>query len=907
MHRHWHLRIGTIVLALTLAPDAALAQVPRFEQTPYSLLSGLRSLSPTTRRTAAGGLSRFRKSREAYIALVNALLSDPDVSVRQAAATTLAKHGAKGRAQLARAAVCDPDPSTREGLADYGRRANIRCDKFGVEMGDAGPLPQAEAQLLRYAAHPVPATRRNAVKALARSRSAKGLRKVWNMASLDPVWKIRTFALSTVARSYRAKALSKVRYALTQDPDARVRAQAIRELATMRVRAAVKLIGASARVEQIPEMRVVAIRSLAKLKSKAAVRELISISEGHQNENTRAYAVRTLARLSKGNPKIKKVMARVLRNDRSGKVRAAALKALSTDMSDGACMARAANINDPHPAVRRALVSQLAKCKPKIARPALVKTTARDQDPEVRREAVKILVKLGAVKVKATLFSVLRGDSDEGVRRTALAAVLRLPRNMQHKVLAEVARSDSAAGLRASAVRGLSRLTSNMAVPALASVLARDREPQVRLAAARALSRYRDAQAYKALSKAASSDAAPEVRKAAARGAAKSPAQKAWVNSLLPQTIDPSAATRLNAIRKLLPLQVPRTYRALVSAMWKDQSSAVRTAVAKGFSDIDHPLCDVGLKVAHDTDSDGAVVRAVERATRKRFERLRRTIELASSNPDAAKRRAAVNSLRPSPFKQVRELLEKLLTKDDDPGVRLAAARVLVRYRDRRALQKLMQASQAELHAKTRQQKVKLYNGLRNEWAAARRALNLSTLMNRVRAPKLRQRVRAVRAMGVLRDRRAFATLQQAAKSNDPQVRFAAVVSLAVFGDVTVVPKSARTEKDPAAKQLLMQLNLLRSAPVDKVVATLQSEKKSELLVAMSAAAMKPSKQVVPWLVRIALVYPDKELRLVAAQTLALMDHPLSRWAILVASNHDASKKLRRRLWQWAVYADTQK
>lgn len=904
MYRHHRFLISLATITALLAPSTAGAQVPRFEQTPYSVLSGLRSLDVTTRRTSAASLARFRKNREAKKALIRALFTDPDVSVRQNVATSLSRMGTKARAALARAAICDPDPSTREGLADYGRRAKLRCDRFGVSMGDKGPVPAAEAMLIKYLGHPIPAMRRAAANNLIRMRSARGFQKIWIMASLDPVWKVRSFAMQMLTRSYRKKALPVVRHSLTQDPDARVRAQAIRELVTLRVRSGVKLIASSARVERIPDMRKVAIKSLAKIRTRMAVRELAALAEGHKEEDTRALALKWLASVKKFPKIVNQAMAHALRNDASGKVRAEALKALSTDMSDSACIARAESINDPHPAVRRALISQLSRCKASIARPALAKTVQKDQDATVRREAIMVLIKLGVAKAKGVIISALKSDRDTDVRQAALRAVKKLPKGARHGPLAYVATNDDEVDLRKAALVGLTKLSPLVAVPTLAQVLLKDKDMGVRLDAARALSRYRDAQAYKALTRAASSDPSTEVRQAAAAGAAKSPAQKAWIMGLLPQTIDPSASVRLRAIKKLCPLQAPRTYRALVRALWMDESSAVRTAVVKGFTVIDHPLADVGLKVAHDTDTDGAVVREVERSTRQKFQRLKKSLDRAGSDK-ASVRLTAVKTLNPSPFPQVRKLLERLVTKDDDAKVRLAAAVVLAKYQDKRALRKLMQASQSELHAKTRSRKTKMYNTLRGTWSSAKRALNIGTLLGKARSPKVREKVRALQALGILRDRRAFATLQAATKAANPRVRYAAVASLAIFGDVTIVPKFARTEKDPGAKKLLMQLNYLRSAPADKVVTALSSSKRDELLVAMNAVAMKPNKAAVPWLVRIALVNPNKELRLTAVQTLALSGHPLARWAILVASKHDASKKLRKKMWQWAVFADT--
>jgi hypothetical protein len=45
-------------------------------------------------------------------------------------------------------------------------------------------------------------------------------------------------------------------------------------------------------------------------------------------------------------------------------------------------------------------------------------------------------------------------------------------------------------------------------------------------------------------------------------------------------------------------------------------------------------------------------------------------------------------------------------------------------------------------------------------------------------------------------------------------------------------------------------------------------------------------------------------IRRAAARILVLYDNPLARWAIRVASRHDASPKLRREIWPWAVLAD---
>lgn len=898
MHRHLIL----LFFLAALLPGKSLAQVPRFEATPFDMLANLNSMDASTRRSAASGLAAFRKSPEALKALIKALYEDPDVSVRQSAATSLAKMGAKGKSALVYSAICDPDASTRRGLVDFGRRAKIRCDEHKVSLKGTDPLPSAQKELFAFLEHPSAATRHAAMKKVSKLNNKKGNKKIWVMATADPVWKIRARAVKVITKAYGKKALQVLRHTLTQDPDARVRSRALYGLGHIKAPQAAKLIASSARAEQIPEMQFAAIKALAKLANNAAIKELSRLAEAHSDEEIRAAAVKAMASMKGNRKRIKEIMAKVLRHDRSGEVRAAALKVLSSDSSDTACIARAESINDPHPAVRGALISQLAKCKPSIARPALKKAAKGDKDGKVRQEAAKVLIKMGASKSMGVLIYLLQRDRDVEVRKVILAAVSKLPKKAHMRVLADVAKNDPEVKLRLKAVKILAS-GSSKAVPALVHVLARDRETGVRLLAAKSLGRYKDAMAYKALTKAAASDPSADVRKAAASGAAKSPAQKAWVNSLLMQTIDPEVSVRLKAVAQLCKMHVPRTYSVLVRALWMDESPAVRVAVAKGFSDVDHPLIDVGLVVAHDTDDNGSIVRAVEKTQKQRFGRLNELLEKAKSE-NAKERKEAIKDIYPSPFKKVRAALEELVVKDDSPKVRRAAANELAKYKDRKALTKLMQASQGETHSKTRQRKIRLYTKLRKDWGAARRVLHLSKVMQQARSSDKVAKLRGLYALGILKDRRSYSVLQGALKSKMAEERYAAAVSMAIFGNMSVVAKVLAKEKDAKVKQRLIKLKILRKSP-DEVLTALISDNPSDVLAALHATAIKPNNRFVPAIVRIAMAHLDKEVRLAAVRTLVLHDYPLAHWAIRIASAYDAKKKIRKLMWAWAVFADS--
>ena len=898
------LAIPFLAASLLLAmPGVSSAQVPRFEKTPYAVLSGLRSLDPNARRSAASGLARFRKTSQAFKALYKTVLTDPDVSVRQTAATTLSKMGARSKSVLERVAVCDPDPATRDGLTSYSRAAGVRCDILDAPMGDSDPLPQDEKKMVAYLKHPVPATRKAAMKEVKRKRSARGFQVIWKMANNDPVWSLRAFALRIICDAYNKKALPVVKHTLTQDPDARVRAEALRNVANMKIPQAAKLISTSARVEVIPEVQLAAIKALAKRKDRKAVQELAGLAMTHKSEDARAAALDALGSLKGYKKYAKSIMSKMLKSDSSGKVRAAALKGLSTDSGDVACKARAARVNDPHPAVRQALVSQLARCDAAIARPALESVVRQDEEPKVRAEAAKVLVKLGAGESLKTLSMVLNGDSDAGVRRTCFNAILRLSDELKHGPLTDVIKNDSDVSMRRSAVHALSRMPSNMAVPGLVYALARDDDQEVRLEAAKALGRYSDALAYKVLTRAGKEDPSAEVRSVAARGAAKSPAQKAWVSALLPQTIDPDPNVRQKAVKQLCLLKTPRTFRALVRTLWVDESRAVQATVARGFADIDHPLIDVGLSVANATTDDAGLRREIAKAGQARNSRLDRVLQRLNSD-DASTRASAVDDLYPSPFKRSREALERLLDSDADGNVRRRAATGLYRYSDKQALKTLLAASRKETDSKVRAEIVRNYNALRKSWLAARRSLDMNKVISDLNASSVRKRSEAAYTLAPMKNRQAYTALKRATKSKDPEVRYAAVMALTVFGDLSILAAAKTAEKDKAIGQRYLALKMLKEGGSEKVIAALSSDNPDEVLMGIHAAAIKPAKEQVYWLVRVALSNLDKYYRLAAVRSLVLHDHSLAQWAIRVAASHDASKKMRSIMWKWAVWAD---
>lgn len=896
-------RIAKLAIVLVaLAAGRAQAQVPQYQQTPFSGLSGLQSMDANTRQASALALGKFRNNEGVINALIATLHHDPEVSVRQGAAAALSKMGGKARQALAYAGVCDPDSSIRSGLANYARRAKIQCHEAAKLPDTRAPLPQDEARLLPYLKHPSPATRLAAAKELIRLNSSRGQRAIWAMMTKDPAARVRGSAIRMLTRVFTKKLLPVLKFVLTRDPDSRVRMVGLEALAFLKDPASVTWLAASVKFEKLPKMQKAAVKALQLIGSRSAAQALSTICQSHENDETRAAAVTALDALKAYKGLARPVIARALAEDRSGKVRAAAMKALSTDHSSAACQARAGRVSDPDPDVRKAVVEQLAFCPAGIARPALVNVARSDREGAVRAAAVTLLVKAGPDKAKDTLLAVL-ADKERAVRLEALKGITKLPKKDQGQPLAEVAKRDPDPALRTVAVKRLASQESLIAVPALEVVLARDKDAEIRVRAAEALAAFKDAAAYRALRRAIEQDPSDKVRRVAAKSANKSPAQKAWVDGLLPQTIDSDANVRVKAVTQLCALQVPRTYRALVRALWVDENAAVRSAVAKCFADIDHPLIDIGLSVAHDTDQDAGTIRAVEQSQKQRVDRLTRQLDELKTG-GGAQRLEVIKQLQPSPNPQVRQVLEQRLLKDEEVTVRRAAAVAIFRYMDREALNKLLRASQAEPDLTLRRQVGQLYQRLRKAWAAGRRPLNINTLVTQLRSNDPKVAVWAAKTLGALKDRRAYDPLKQALKSEDASLRYVSAIALATFGDMNVIAETAQNEKNAQAKEQLIQLNFLAKAEPEKIIQALTSQNVGEVQRGLEACSVKTVNKAVPWIVRLALAHVSKGVRHAAVRTLVLYDLPLAQWAIRVAAQHDASTKLRRVLWQWAVYVD---
>lgn len=880
----------------------AWAQVPRLSDSPDTAITGLRSADASSRRAAVLSLAKFKNQEQVRNALAATLQQDADATVRRDAAAALTRMGPKAKKALAEAAICDPEPTIRTALASAARGAKVVCHLTPPAEAVSTALPSSESELLASLSHPWPGIRLAVVRALAAQKSSRGYQVIWTMASKDPVWSIRISSIRVLTRAFGARFSPVLQYALSQDPDARVRAVALEALGFTKDPKAVSLISASAKVEEESSVQRAAVTALSQIADGNALAALVEISETHKSDDTRAAAVEAMAGLRAHRASVQPLLARLLAQSKSGKVRAAALKGLSASFTNEACTARAERMKDPDANVRRAVVEQLARCAARIAKPPLVEAVRSDGDAGVRRAALELLLNARAPESQELAVSALQGDREAAIRKLALESLLKSSPKGRVLPLEAVAKADPDPALRALAAQGLSKFPTPTAATTLAAVVTKDSSVPVRLQAVKVLAQLDDAAAFSVLQRVATKDSSAEVRKAAATGAAQSPAQRAWVEGLLTQTLDQEPEVRIKALSQLCTLMLPRAHRALLVALWSDADARVRTTAAKCFGDFDHPVVDIALSVAHSTDTDPEVIRTIEDSQRQRVDRMTRLLG-QFSQADPAKRIEATQTLARSPNPKVREAIERLLTKDDSPAVRKEAARAVALYRDNRALQKLMQASQTDAEGAIRQQSTSLYNRLREAWAAARNDHNINSLLLQLTSNDPEARLRAAGVLGSLRDKRAYNYLRSAAAATDARLRFAATIALAV-GDSRWIAQAARLEKDPPTRERFIQVKFLLGTTPDKVIAALSSKTTDEVMRGIEAAAIKPNPNLVPWLIQAALLNLDAGVREAAVRALVLYNQPLAQWAIRIAAEQDSSKINRKLMWQWAVHVD---
>lgn len=888
------------ITGLLFGAIQAHGQVPRFENDTEGYLRGLRRLDPLKRRQALATLNGKRIDDKLVQALVERMREDVDPAVRAAAATLLVQRRSAAPA-IAYAAVCDPNAKLRSTLAPYADKQLV-CHQSPA-MAQPAPLPPERGATFGYLLHPSAVTRLLALRKLARTDLARIKATVWRLAGQDPFWEFRRDALRLLVTAYGKQSLPLLRYAISGDPDQRVRQDSFALLAHLRQARTATWLATSARVETNLALRQAAIAALIRLPRFAASTELSKLALQHSDGATRAAALEALYRVD--TKQAYRIAASAASTDKAATVRAAALRLLARASGPTACKARRTQIEDREPEVRLAAIEQLAGCPDQLKTPLLRNAARSDRDDKVRGAAIAQLIGIGVSAHRDILGAVLQSDRHPDNRRRVLEALLRQGGKSQadSELLIAASKRERDPHLRRLALSGLGQIQSDAAMSALISALKSDRQAEVRSEAARQLAHQRGEAVFAALQHVAQNDGVAEVRAAAAQAMKNSPGRKAWVDGLLAQTIDEDVVVRLDAARRLCALQLPRSYRALVRLLWLDRETKARAMLARCFSTLHSPLIDIALSVAHAVDSDKTVLRAIETAQQKRRARDEALLKLLqTATPE--KRKQAIDQLIPGPSRAVRDALEQAMVKDASAEVRRAAAAKVYRYADSRALAKLMTASQSDSEAATRSYLNGLYEDLRQRRSSASSAISALSLIGKLRKLRGQDAQAAAMLLAALRAERARVPLEHAAQSPDGEKRFGALLALASLTDAALLGAAIRKETDVAVRSKLIQVNLLRSAPLAKLRETLLSEDSTEVLRAIETLSIRSEPELVALIARAALSNLDPRVRLAAARTLLLYRSPLAYWTVRVAASHDGSPKLRAQIWTFAVVAD---
>jgi HEAT repeat protein len=359
---------------------------------------------PTPRREAAsvlGGLGKAPTSR----AMVQALRSDPDPRVRQAAAYAVGRSLLDAdrpvvEPALVQAAAPASPPELREAavwaLGEVGGPAaerrlhaaladpDLRVRRTAIEKLGERKVKAAVPELIRLLADPraEPSLRVAAAAALGPIGDTRAVTPL--MAALkDGNVYLRTEAEKSLAQ-LKAPPASRDALALLKDPSAKVRAEAAQKLGDARdPEVTSRLLAALS--DDDHEVRQAAARSLARHRDPRSLRQVTAALESSSFQ-TRQGAVAAVGLM--GDASHAPLVLKRLK-DPSGAVRAEAVRALGRlGQADEAAVLEATQDRDP--TVRLALAETLGPLKSAAAVQAL-RALSRDEAPEVRSAAILAL------------------------------------------------------------------------------------------------------------------------------------------------------------------------------------------------------------------------------------------------------------------------------------------------------------------------------------------------------------------------------------------------------------------------------------------------------------------------------------------------------------------------------------
>jgi HEAT repeat protein len=527
---------------------------------------------------AALGISVDRLSSDA---------ASPNWQVRVATLTTLARLGDRRGVPIAAAALKDPDPRVRAESA-----------KTLSKLGDtAGTEP-----LIGALSDPSADVRVQTTLALGMLKDARALGPLTSLLNdRDP--RVSLAAAESLARLQDPRA-RKVLVSSLSNPDWRVRARAAQVLArvsdegiddqTLRPLA-------STLSDKDPVVRFYAAEALVSSGGKAAPHLLGLL--GGERESERDRAMRILVRI--GPPAVDSLLAIVQDRSRPVETRAMAAQALGQIGDPRAVKAVASLLKDERLGVRRNAALALSQ----MGEPAVedLLQAASSSDPATREIILEALGRVQSTRAIERVVEAL-GDSSGPVRSSAVRALGETSSERAVQPLLAILR-DETSTLRSQAAASLGRL-GTVALPSLIGAL-RDSRPSVRSMAAEAIGEIGSKEAVGPLVELIRSDTS------GARGEAILALGKigdpSAVDAILSALKSGSPAVRKSAVTSLSKIRGPRSVDALVSAL-SDRNEEVRQLAATGLGEMADQQVVQRLEQVADDDPSADVRSAAARS-----------------------------------------------------------------------------------------------------------------------------------------------------------------------------------------------------------------------------------------------------------------------------------------------------
>ena len=539
---------------------------------------------------------------------------------------------------------------------------------------------------------------------------------------------------------------------------------------------------------------------------------------------------------------------------------------------------------------------------------AFLKEAAADEEQSIRSQALYAARTYLKEKDRTIiLLGLIKTEENDRIRQQAISSLSKVQAGKSIPLLIDAMKTGGPQSRRAAAQR-LGQSKSAVAVKAVIDAFATEQEPNVRMAMLASLAQARARQAVPVLKKALSGDD-PQMKAAALK--ALSTFDGALDDDFLVQLVrtedDPGVLETCVRLIGRRNIRTPQLLPRFAKLMDSD-SPSLRRGILGCVSRIDDAgatkiLCTAIKKDGESANRAAALKFLVARLTGRKLpsKSLIGPLGEALETDDAAARQTILSALAGRADRRFAPMLLRVLKRDTEAGVRLAAANVIKQVADRQMAPQLIEVAKAEEHTGTL---IVLIGALGD----ANDPSTLPFFRNALQSPEASVQAAALRAIGRFRnaslipfyierykrstsidvrltslrniqgtcDRRTIETIRSALKDDDPRIRRAALDAATDFIDADLAAALAErlSGKDvgPGAARLIADaLGKIRSRAVaGRLLAAAAKPRDTRSRLRMVTALGKAGdRRAIPLLAAAVKEDASRDLSLAAIQGLA--------------------------------------